>query len=123
VSPRGPSAPPGDLGIGTTIEANASGTATHLGEFTLHDTSTVVGVDGPIRYIEGEAEPVADNGDHLTASFTGTVDLSTFTATVTFEWTGGEGRFANATGTTTWHINLNPADLTYTAVADGVISY
>lgn len=113
----------GDLGIGTTIEASATGTATHLGDFTLHDTSTVVGVDGPIRTIEGEADLVADNGHHLYATLTGTVDLATFTATVTFEWEGGTGRFANATGTIVWHINLNPADLTYTAVADGVISY
>jgi hypothetical protein len=112
----------GDLGIGTTIEASASGQATHLGAFTLHDTSTVVGADGAIRYIEGGADLEMKNGDHLCASFTGTVDLATFTATVTFEWTGGTGRFADATGTTVWHISLNP-DLTYTAVADGVIRY
>jgi len=113
----------GDLSIGTTIEASASGQATHLGAFTLHDTSTVVGAEGAIRYIEGEADLEMKNGDHLCASFTGTVDLATFTATVTFEWSGGTGRFANATGTTVWHINLNPADLTYTAIADGVINY
>ena len=112
----------GDFSIGTTITASASGRATHLGAFTLNDTSTVVGVEGPLRYIAGEAELVADNGDRLCASFTGTVDLATLTATVTFEWTGGDGRFTHATGTTVWHVSLNP-DLTYTAVADGVINY
>jgi hypothetical protein len=112
----------GDLTPGTTINASASGQATHLGAFTLHDTSTVVGAEGPVRHIVGEAELEAANGDRLCASFTGTVDLATFTATVTFEWTGGTGRFANATGTTVWHVALNP-DLSYTAVADGVIRY
>lgn len=113
----------GDLSPGTTITASASGQATHLGAFTLHDTSTVVAAEGAIRYIEGEAHLEAANGDLLCASFTGTVDLATFTATVTFEWTGGTGRFADATGTTVWQVTLNPADLSYTAVADGVINY
>jgi hypothetical protein len=112
----------GDFGPGTIINAIASGQATHLGAFTLHDSSTVVGAEGAVRYIEGEADLEADNGDHLYASFTGTVDLATFTATVNFEWTGGTGRFADATGATVWQVSLN-ADLTYTAVATGDINY
>src|SRR5262249_35014949 len=110
----------------------AYGIATHLGKFTLHDTSTVVGmeiIDGDvILHIAGlqanqqGADLEAANGDHLYASFTGTVNLTTGQATVNFEWTGGTGRFADATGTTVWHISLNP-DLTYTGVADGVINY
>jgi hypothetical protein len=111
----------GDFSIGTTITASASGYATHLGAFTLNDSSTVVGAEGPIRYIEGEAHLIAANGDHLCASFTGSVNLATLTATANFEWTGGTGRFANATGATVWQISLNP-DLSYSAVADGVIN-
>lgn len=109
------------FGIGTTITASASGQATHLGKFTLNDISTVVGVDGAIRYIEGEGELVAANGDRLSFSFTGSLDLATFT--VNFEWTGGDGRFTDATGATVWQITVNPADLSYTAVAVGVINY
>ena len=105
-----------------TISASASGRATHLGAFTLHDTSRIVGGAGAVIDIEGEADLEAANGDHLYASFTGTVDFATLTATVNFEWTGGTGRFASATGATAWQISLN-ADLTYTAVADGVINY
>ncbi len=105
-----------------TISASASGTATHLGAFTLHDTSRIVGAEGAVIYIEGEADLEAADGDHLYASFTGTVSFATLAATVTFEWTGGTGRFADATGTTVWHLSLNP-DLTYTAVADGEIDY
>jgi hypothetical protein len=48
--------------------------------------------------------------------------MTTGKGTVTFEWTGGDGRFAHATGATVWQLTLNP-DLTYSAVADGVIRY
>ena len=106
-----------------TLSATASGTATHLGRFTLHDTATVIGMDGPVLPIAGTGELVAANGDRLFTSFTGSVDLSTGAGTVNFEFTGGDGRFANATGATVWHITLNTADLSYTAVADGVINY
>jgi hypothetical protein len=112
-----------------TISGSASGQATHLGRFTLHDTATIVGVeetsDGLILHLVGEAERVelvAANGDKLYASFTGSVNLTTGSGTLTFEWAGGDGRFADATGTTLWQFTVNP-DLSYTAVADGVISY
>src|SRR5262249_49939309 len=109
-----------------TIHASATGQATHLGAFTLNDTSTIVGVDvtpdGVVLHIAGQADLEAANGDHLRASFTGSVNLTAGTATVNFEWTGGTGRFAEATGATVWQLSLNP-DLTYSAVADGVIRY
>jgi hypothetical protein len=117
-----------------TISASATGTATHLGKFTLHDTSSIVRSeitpDGDvILHIEGlqanlqGADLEAANGDHLFASFTGSVNFTTGEGTVTFEWTGGTGRFAGATGTTVWQIHLNTTNLTYTAVAHGVINY
>ena len=113
---------------GLTINASASGTATHLGAFTLTDTSTIVGIDptaeGVILHVAfGRADLEAANGDHLYASFSGSVNFTTGEGTLNFEWTGGTGRFADATGTTLWHIDVNRADLTYTVVADGVIRY
>jgi hypothetical protein len=114
----------GPIAVGTTINASASGQATHLGAFTLHDTSTIVEIVGPVLHIVGQADLEAANGDHLFASFTGTVNLATGEGTLAFEWTGGStgGRFENATGATIWQVSVNQ-DLTYTAVADGVISY
>jgi hypothetical protein len=113
----------GPIAVGTTINASASGHATHLGAFTLNDTSTIVAIEGPVLHVVGHAELEAANGDVLNASFTGTVNLATGEGTLTFEWiSGGTGRFANASGTTQWHVQLNP-DLTYSAVADGVINY
>lgn len=109
-----------------TIDGRASGQATHLGAFTLRDHSTVTGVDvtssGVVLHLEGDAILTAANGDHLRAHFTGTANLTTGEGVLTFQWTGGDGRFTDATGTTTWHLQVNP-DLTYTGVADGVINY
>jgi hypothetical protein len=108
-----------------TISASASGDATHLGAFTLHDHSTIVGVDttnGLVLQVVGHAHLEAANGDHLCASFTGSINLTAGTGTLNFEWTGGTGRFAHATGATVWQVSVNP-DLTYSVVADGVIRY
>jgi hypothetical protein len=109
-----------------TISGSASGKATHLGTFTLHDTSSIVGAevtpDGLILQIVGQAELVAANGDKLYASLSGSVNMTTGEAALTFEWTGGDGRFTDASGATVWQLTLNP-DLSYVAVADGVINY
>ena len=105
-----------------SLSATASGTATHLGKFTLHDTATFI-QDGPVLHISGTGVIVAANGDRLFTSFSGSVDLLSGAGTVNFEFTGGDGRFADASGATVWQITLNTADLTYTAVADGVINY
>jgi hypothetical protein len=105
-----------------TINASALGHATHLGKFTLHDTSTIVGVEDGVLHVVGQADLEAANGDHLYASFTGSINMTAGTGTLNFEWTGGTGRFADATGATVWQVALNP-DLTHSAVADGVINY
>ena len=38
----------GPIAVGTTITASATGQATHLGDFTLHDSSTIVEIVGPV---------------------------------------------------------------------------
>ena len=81
------------------VQLEATGTATHLGRFSLEaphivDQATLTGV--------GTLVLTAANGDTLTADFVGTARLVeppivaiTETATVI----GGTGRFAGATGT------------------------
>src|SRR5262249_17983571 len=58
-----------------TISGNASGQATHLGRYTLHDTATITGVEvtseGVILHLAGEPELTAANGDKLCASLSG----------------------------------------------------
>jgi hypothetical protein len=98
------------------------GTATHLGRFTLYRSGTFYDPVGSVLQFDGRATLVAANGDELYSSIEGTLDSATGTGRLTYEWTGGSGRFEHATGTTTWRVVVNP-DLTFSAVADGVIDY
>jgi hypothetical protein len=66
---------------------------------------------------------VAANGDELFAAIEGTFDSTTGRGVLTYEWTGGTGRFQHATGTTIWLVSLNTADFSYTVVADGFINF
>jgi hypothetical protein len=68
------------------------GQATHLGRFT-RDASVVIHDDGTI---EGTVTVFAANGDKLTADIEGTFSPPTLQGTYTF--TGGDGRFENASG-------------------------
>lgn len=103
------------------LVANGTGTATHLGHFTLHREATVNPSEGKIE--DGQVTLTAANGDQLNATFNGTLDPATGKAVLSYEWKGGTGRFANASGATTWLAELNQAEGTYDLVADGVIKY
>jgi hypothetical protein len=100
------------------------GTATHLGSITVHRTlSLTPSTDGSgLVDVEGEATLVAANGDELRTGIEGTLNPETGHAVLVYEWEGGTGRFQNATGITTWQVDVN-ADQTYDVVADGVIKY
>jgi len=104
--------------------AEGTGTATHLGSITVHRTlSLEPSTDGSgLVDVEGEATLVAANGDELRTGIKGTLNPETGHAILVYEWEGGTGRFQNATGTTTWQVDVN-ADQTYDVVADGVINY
>jgi hypothetical protein len=106
-----------------TISSDGTGTATHLGKFTLRRTAKLTpSRDGGDATVEGEALLTAANGDLLKASITGTFNPATGAGVLIYQWQGGTGRFQNATGTSTWLVELY-SDLTYDVVADGVIDY
>ena len=106
------------------LTAEGTGTATHLGSITVHRTLTLrPSTDGSgLVDVEGEATLVATNGDELRTGIEGTLNPETGHAILVYGWEGGTGRFQNATGTTTWQVDVNP-DQTYDVVADGVINY
>jgi hypothetical protein len=54
-------------------------------------------------------------------TFTGVIDLATFTAVHTYSITGGTGAFAGASGFGTGSVQLNPLDNTYVETARFVI--
>src|SRR5262249_52768172 len=108
---------------GLDISSTGTGQATHLGRFTLERSATLYDPTGTVFQVDGKATLTAANGDTLTASIEGSVDLSTGRGVLIYEWPGGTGRFAHATGTTPWLVSVNLADLTYTVTADGILRY
>ena len=103
--------------------AEGTGTATHLGSITVHRTFTLTpSADGSgLVEVKGEATLVAANGDELKTGLEGTLNPETNHAILTYGWEGGTGRFKNATGTSTWQVDIDGQ--TYDIVADGVINY
>ena len=77
---------------GLMVITVGGGQVTHLGRFT-RDASVVIHDDGTI---EGSVTFFAANGDKLTADIEGTFSPPTLQGTYTF--TGGDGRFENASG-------------------------
>ncbi len=108
---------------GGHLDTNGTGTATHLGRFTVHRTATLKATeDGSgLVDVDGQATLTSVNGDQLESSIKGTLNPQTGHAVLIYEWKGGTGRFENATGTTVWLVDIT--DNTYDVVADGVINY
>jgi hypothetical protein len=88
----------------------ANGEATHLGQFTRNE-NTIVNANGTFS---GTLVFTAANGDQLFADLAGGF-ISPTTAVGTYTFTGGTGRFENASGETDFvgvtfdgvHISLN----------------
>ena len=82
---------------GLLLTVAATGQATHLGRFTREE-SVVLHADGTL---EGSLVFIAANGDQLYADVAGGF-ISPTTAVGTYTFTGGTGRFANASGGADW---------------------
>ena len=104
------------------LVADGTGTATHLGRFSLHRTATLKPTTEGELEVDGQATLTSANRDQLEASIQGTLNPQTGKAVLIYEWTGGTGRFQDASGTTVWLVQVNP-DQTYDVVVDGVINY
>ena len=110
-----------------SVEVDATGNATHLGQFTLAIPHHVDLSTRP-RTSFGSYQFVAANGDTLSASFTGQVNPipGGLAAVATATITGGTGRFAGATGGfTDEHVVLvDPATGARTIIGsfEGIIS-
>ena len=115
-------------GNGNLIGVNptGSGNATHLGLFT--NTGRVIftpDASNPnIVHPSGEGVFTAANGDKLNFIVTGgALDVTTGIGTGDFEFTGGTGRFANATGRTSGVIQQNVITGAYELTLVGNIDY
>ena len=99
---------------------SATGTATHLGRFTLEIPHTV---NFATATGDGTYTFTAANGDTLTADFTGEAQVGPIISIVEHATiTGGTGRFAGAAGTFTAHRLYDPVNGTTTGSFEGTIS-
>ena len=104
---------------GLLVTATGEGQATHLGRFTRLGRVVVHPEDGSV---EGTVVFTAANGDQL---FMDVVGLPTTTAAIsgTYTFTGGTGRFRNASGAADF-VGLIAADGIHITVAfEGTIQY
>jgi hypothetical protein len=79
---------------GLVVTLRAKGTATHLGRFTRDE---VLLLDPATMSFTGEVVFTAANGEQLEAKIAGGF-IGPTTATGQYTFTGGTGRFVNATG-------------------------
>jgi hypothetical protein len=103
------------------VNGEASGTATHLGKFTVQFPHTV---NFALAQGTGTYTFTAANGDTLTADFTGTAQVGTVTSIIEQAViTGGTGRFAGAEGSFTARRIFNPATGVTTGSFEGTIAF
>jgi hypothetical protein len=105
------------------VDIEATGTATHLGQFTLQ----IPGVVNPVaRTAVGTYEFTAANGDTVRADFTGqatpTATPGVLSIVETATITGGTGRFAGATGSFTVQRLFDSVASTTVGSFEGTIS-
>ncbi|HEX2476147.1 MAG TPA: hypothetical protein VHK01_15455 [Lacipirellulaceae bacterium] len=101
------------------LTASATGQATHLGRFTR--TETVI-VDLSTGAFTGTLEFVAANGDRLNADVEGHFTSPTGeSAEGTYVFTGGTGRFQNASGVAAFEIT--PDGMNFDVSFSGTIQY
>ena len=107
-------------------EPTGSGNATHLGTFTNTGkvTFTPDASNPTSLHPSGEGVFTAANGDKLNFIITGgALDVTTGIGTGDFEFTGGTGRFANATGHTSAVVEQNFVTGAYEITLVGNIDY
>ncbi|HEX6649999.1 MAG TPA: hypothetical protein VF075_10675 [Pyrinomonadaceae bacterium] len=115
-------------GNGNPIGANVtgSGQATHLGRFTsVGQVFFTPDPDNPIiLHPSGQATLTAADGDKVNVVVTdGSLDVTTGISTGHFRFTGGTGRFANATGITSLVVEQNFVTGGYELTIVGNIDY
>ena len=102
--------------------ATGSGTATHLGQWT---------VTGPVKYTldngvlrsSGEATLIAANGDKLLLQIDGILDPVAAVDQGVFHFVGGTGRFEGASGSANFVVAINPITSGFDLTLVGKINY
>ena len=111
-----------EAGIPTGAIPTGSGTATHLGQWTVSGNITYTPDNGVLRS-SGLGTLTAANGDKLYVQIDGILDLSTATDQGVFHFVGGTGRFEGASGSVNFVVTINPLTGGFDLTAVGKINY
>ena len=100
-----------------------SGTATHLGQWTVAGTVKYTPDNNGVLRSSGEATLTAANGDKLRFQVDGILDPIAGVDQGVFYFVGGTGRFEGASGSANFVVTLNPLTGGYELTAVGKINY
>jgi hypothetical protein len=100
----------------------ASGTATHLGQWTVAGTVKYTSDNGVLRS-SGEATITAANGDKLQVQIDGILDPIAGVDQGVFRFVGGTGRFEGVSGDANFVVAINPLTGGFDLTVVGKINY
>ena len=100
-----------------------SGTATHLGQWTVAGTVHYTPDSNGVLHSSGEATLTAANGDKLEFQIDGILDPVAAVDQGVFRFVGGTGRFAGASGSVNFVVSINPVTGGFELTAVGTINY
>jgi hypothetical protein len=103
--------------------ATGSGTATHLGQWTVSGTVTYTPDNDGVLHSGGEAAITAANGDKLVIQIDGILDPVAGVDQGVFRFVGGTGRFEGASGQANFVVNINPLTGGFELTLVGKINY
>jgi len=99
-----------------------SGTATHLGQWTVAGNVKYTPDNGVLRS-SGEATITAANGDKLQFQIDGILDPVAAVDQGVFRFVGGTGRFEGASGSANFVVSINPLTGGFELTVVGKIDY
>ena len=100
-----------------------SGTATHLGQWTVSGTVHYTPDNNGVLHSSGDATITAANGDKLNIQIDGILDPVTATDQGLFHFVGGTGRFEGASGDANFLVSINPLTGGFQLTVVGKINY
>ena len=107
--------------IGAT--PTGSGTATHLGQWTVSGTVHYTPDSNGVLRSSGEATLTAANGDKLNFQIDGILDPVAAIDQGLFHFVGGTGRFEGATGDANFVVHISPVTGGFELTVVGKINY
>ena len=100
-----------------------SGTATHLGQWTVNGTVKYTPDENGVLHSSGEAALTAANGDKLQFQIDGILDPVAAVDQGVFRFVGGTGRFEGASGSANFVVHINPLTGGFELTVVGKIDY